>query len=208
MNEAQIQQSDDGSEKVEEHFPQFVISQEQAVRIGRSLPLMIVGRMSYTDKQTFGENLAPDADIKALIGHVASNSSKDPDYLLPDTPLKEAIFRVILANGNEAMTAENISELLTERWAMTAYPRDVTPEVIQRLLESSYTYGIVRVAVPEDEEEEEIIEDVVYQAASNKAQETDGAEADSEEESDTPNEARTESEADTADGADEAASEE
>ena len=185
MNEAQIQQSDDGSENVEQHFPQFVISQEQAVRIGRSLPLMIVGRMSYTDKQTFGENFEPNGDIKALIGHVASNSSKDPDYLLPDTPLKEAIFRVILANGNDAMTAENISELLTERWAMTAYPRDVSPEVIQRLLESSSTYGIVRVAEPE--EEEEIIEDVVYQAASEVGvtggdeDEAESGEADTEE---------------------------
>jgi len=196
MNQAQVQQGDDGSEKDEQHFPQFVISQEQALRIGRSLPLMIVGRMSYTDKQTFGENLDPDADIKALIGHVASNSSKDPDYLLPDTPLKEAIFRVILANGNEAMTAENISELLTERWAMTAYPRDVSPEVIQRLLESSYTYGIVKVAEPEDEEEEEIIEDVVYQPAS-KVEEADGDEEEAEgDEADPEEEADTESEAD------------
>ncbi len=179
INEAQIQQSDDGSENVEQFFPQFVISQEQAVRIGRSLPLMIVGRMSYTDKQTFGENFEPNGNIKALIGHVASNSSKNPDYLLPDTPLKEAIFRVILANGNEAMTAENISELLTERWAMTAYPRDVSPEVIQRLLESSFTYGIVRVADPEVEEEEEIIEDVVYQAVS-EVEETGGDEDEAE----------------------------
>ena len=212
MNEAQIQQGDDGSEKEEQYFPQFVISQEQAVRIGRSLPLMIVGRMSYTDKQTFGENLAPDADIKALIGHVANNSSKDPDYLLPDTPLKEAIFRVILANGNEAMTAENISELLTERWAMTAYPRDVTPEVIQRLLESSYSYGIVRVAEPEDEEEEEIIIDVVYQAES-KVEETDSDEDkaegdDAEEEAATDSEATAADEADAANEADEATSEE
>ena len=208
MNEAQTQQSDDGSEKVEQYFPQFVISQEQAVRLGRSLPLMIVGRMSYTDKQTFGENLEPDADIQALIGHVATNSSNDPDYLLPDTPLKEAIFRVMLANGNEAMTAENISELLAERWAMTAYPRDVSPEVIQRLLESSYSYGIVRVAVPEDEEDEEIIVDVVYQAASNKVEETDGDEDDPEEGAAAADEADTESEADATDESDEEASEE
>ena len=99
-----------------------------------------------------------------------------PDFLLPDTPLKEAIFRVILAHGNEPMTAEDISEILTERWAMTAYPRDVTPQVIQRLLENSETYCIIKVPEPEDEEEEEEV--IVVEAESGPVAElADGDDA-------------------------------
>ncbi len=112
MTEQEVQNSDGNSEDVEEHYAEFVISQEQALESGRSLPLMIIGRMSYADKQAFDEGPDPADDIKELIGRVVDSSSKDPDFLLPDTPLKEAIFRVILANGNEPMTAEDVSELL------------------------------------------------------------------------------------------------
>lgn len=170
MTEQKVQ-----DEASEENIPQFFISQEQALQIGRSLPLMIVGRMSYTDKQAFDQEPDPAADVKELIARVAASSSKDPDFLLPDTPLKEAIFRVILAHGNEPMTAEDISEILTERWAMTAYPRDVTPQVIQRLLENSSTYCIIKVPEPEPEEvEEEVIVEVANSESTSELAEGDG----------------------------------
>ena len=184
MTEEQVQ-----DEVSEEHFPQFLISQEHALQIGRSLPLMIVGRMSYTDKQAFNEEPDPTADVKELIDRVAESSSKDPDFLLPDTPLKEAIFRVILAHGNEPMTAEDISEILTDRWAMTAYPRNVTPPVIQRLLENSNSYCIVKVPEPEDEEEEEILVMEAVPEPISELTEGEDAEAESAEETDGPEEA-------------------
>ena len=42
-----------------------------------------------------------------------------------------------------------------DRWALTAYPRDVSERVIQSLLDSSESYCIVRVPEPEPEESEE-----------------------------------------------------
>lgn len=188
MIEKRVQDGDGGSDEVEEHFPQFVISQEQALQSSRSLPLMIVGRLSNADKQAFEQEPKPEADIKGMIDRISSSSSNEPDYLLPDTPLKEAIFRVLLANRNEPMTAEEISELLSERWAMTAYPRDVSPQVIQRLLENSFTYGIVKVLEPgEEEEEEESFEEPESEPTDELAEDegTDSAdESDSAEETD------------------------
>lgn len=183
MIETNVQNGGSGSGEVEEHYPEFFISQEQAFQTDRSLPLMIVGRMNHADKQAFEDKLDPAGDIKELIDRVVETSSKDPDYLLPDTPLKEAIFRVILANGNEPMTAEDISELLSERWAMTAYPRDVSPQVIQRLLENSLTYGIVKVPEPEEEElEAEAVAEVAEGADADSEDKGDGGEEASEEE--------------------------
>ena len=52
-------------------------------------------------------------------------------------------------------TPDSISEILSEKWAMTAYPRDITPRVIQRLLDNSQAYGIFRILDPEPEEPEE-----------------------------------------------------
>ncbi len=138
-------QNVDSEEEAEQPLPRFYISAEAAKAINRSLPLMLVSRMGYTSRQAFDESPSPDDDVKPYIERIAEVDSKDADYLLPDTPLKEAIFRIILANKNQPMSGEDISEILTERWAMTAYPRDITPEVIQRLLESSGAYCIVQV---------------------------------------------------------------
>ena len=130
----------------------FIISEEHAASIGAALPLMIANRLGYLDRQALEEEPTADSDIQPLIDLIVASSSNDADYLLPDTPLKEALFRVILANGNEPMTAEQISEILNERWAMSAYPRNLSTHVIYRLLENSANYCIVPVQEPEEDE--------------------------------------------------------
>ena len=133
-----------------ESYREFVISEEQAARIGAALPLMIAGRLGYMDRQALEEEPTPDSDIQPYIDLIVASSSHDADYLLPDTPLKEALFRLILANGNQPMTADQISETLTQRWAMSAYPRNLTPHVINRILENSANYCIIPIQDPDD----------------------------------------------------------
>ena len=128
-----------------ESYRLFVISEEHAASNGAALPLMIANRLGYMDKQALEEEPTADADIAPYIDLIVTSSSNDADYLLPDTPLKEALFRIILANGNRPMDADQISEILNERWAMSAYPRNLSPHVINRLLENSANYCIVPV---------------------------------------------------------------
>ena len=135
-----------------ESYPMFVISEEQAARIGAALPLMIAGRLGYMDRQALEEEPTPDSDIQPYIDLIVASSSHDADYLLPDTPLKEALFRLILANGNQPMTADQISQTLTQRWAMSAYPRNLTPHVINRILENSANYCIIPLDSPDENE--------------------------------------------------------
>ena len=130
----------------------FVISEDHAAGIGAALPLMIANRLSYMDRQALEEEPTADSDIAPYIDLIVAGSSNDADDLLPDTPLKEAIFRIILANGNSPMDAEEISRILNERWAMSAYPRNLSPYVINRLLENSANYCIVPVEEPGDDE--------------------------------------------------------
>ena len=70
----------------------------------RHLPLIIADRLGYMDRQALEEEPTPDSDIQPYIDLIVASSSHDADYLLPDTPLKEALFRLILANGNQPMT--------------------------------------------------------------------------------------------------------
>ena len=130
--------------------PKFYILEEQGVKENRALPIMIANRMGYVSRQALDEEPTPQSAIKPYINQIADVDSKEADYLLPDTPLKEAIFRVILGNRNAPMTAGEISEILNEKWAMTAYPRDLTPSVIQRLIENSGSYCIVKLPDEDD----------------------------------------------------------
>jgi len=130
----------------------FVISEEHAASNGAALPLMIANRLGYMDRQALEEEPTANSDIAPYIDLIVNSSSNDADYLLPDTPLKEALFRIILANGNRPMDAEEISGILNERWAMSAYPRSLSPHVINRLLENSANYCIVPVEEPGEDE--------------------------------------------------------
>ena len=135
-----------------ESYHRFVISQEHADGSGTALPIMIANRLGYMDRQALEEEPTANSDVAPYIDLIVASSSHDVDYLLPDTPLKEALFRIILANGNEPMDADEISQILNERWAMSAYPRNLSPHVINRLLENSANYCIVPA---EDENEAE-----------------------------------------------------
>lgn len=145
--------TDDLTQQNEEahSYRPFFISEEHAAGVGAALPLMIANRLGYMDRQALEEEPTADSDIQPLVDLIVASSSNDADYLLPDTPLKEALFRILLANGNEPMTAEQISEILNERWAMSAYPRNLSAHVVNRLLEHSANYCIVPVEEPDEE---------------------------------------------------------
>ena len=132
-------------------YAQYVIDPEAATAIQRSLPMLIASRRCYMDQQADDEISTDDKGLKQYIKRIASHCSKEQDYLLPDTPLKEAIFRVMLSEGNRPIDAKDISGALTSKWAMTRFPRKTSPEVIQRLLSSSANYCVSRIPEPEPE---------------------------------------------------------
>ena len=151
--------------------PRYIIDfSEEKARL-RSLPILIAARRCFACRQA-DEDPTADSDPKKYIKRIAEHCRETSDFLLPDTPLKEAIFRVMLSKRNKEITAEQVSEVLTENWSNTAYPRDITSDVIQRLMDQSDFYCISR--IPEPEPEPEIEEDT----ATAEAEETVEEEAD------------------------------
>ena len=93
-------------------------------------------------QQGFPEEEIVALDPQDFIDQISAHCSQQQDFLLPDTPMKEAVFRVLLAGGNDPMNAQAIGMALAEKWAMTPFPRDTSPRVIQRLLDNSAYYCI------------------------------------------------------------------
>ena len=131
-------ESENAGEEVQ--FTPYFIDSEIAALYGKSLSFIIANRMCWMCRQGWGDVQAILADPSDLMGTIAGHCAAQQDYLLPDTPLREAIFRALLANANAPMTAEKISAVLTEKWVMTPFPRDTSPEVIQRLMDSDAYY--------------------------------------------------------------------
>lgn len=118
------------------------------VEEGNSVSLLISDRRNYLTQQHDTIEEAATADPELLIDQIAGQS-EEADYLLPDTPLKEAVFRVILASRNEPMSADEISAELRRRWTMSAYPRNLSPSVVERLLQNMGSYSIDSILPPE-----------------------------------------------------------
>ena len=144
---------------------------------GSSVSLLISDRRNYLTQQHDTIEEAATADPDLLIDQIAGQS-EEADYLLPDTPLKEAVFRVILAGRNEPISAGEISAELRRRWTMSAYPRNLSPAVVERLLQNMESYSIGSIVPPEPEAEEQGPADDASQA---DAQGIAAAEADTQE---------------------------
>ena len=123
----------------------YFIDAEMAEERRRSLSLMIASRQCYMCQQAVDEEELASAETRDLIDRIVDHCSSANDYLLDDTPLKEAVFRVLLSRGNEPMGADEISADISERLANATNQRDTRPEVIERLLQHSESYCIAPV---------------------------------------------------------------
>jgi len=70
--------------------------------------------------------------------------AKSPDYITPGMPLQESMFRVFLANGNQPLTLDELSNRLHDWRGIDAYHTSVT--VLSRLLRNDQHYGLRSVA--------------------------------------------------------------
>ena len=124
----------------------YAISEDAANELRRSLAAVVCSRQCRECRQERDMEESIAADWRGFMDDIAECCSQKPDYLLPDTPMKEAVFRFLLARRNKPATAEEISDDLSLKWAMTQFQRHTSPGVVKRLLDSArYYYCIAAV---------------------------------------------------------------
>jgi hypothetical protein len=75
-----------------------------------------------------------------LMKAAKSCCSKVPDFITPALPLQESTFRVMLANGNQPLTLEQLGNQLNDRRGIDAYR--TSPLVLSRLMRNDRYYGL------------------------------------------------------------------
>lgn len=118
----------------------YAISEDAANELRRNLSLIACLRQCYTCLQGVETAESASVPLSEFMDNIADCCAEKPDYLLPDTPVKEAVFRFLLARRNKPATVEEISDELSRRWAMTHFPKPTSPSVMRRLLSGVRDY--------------------------------------------------------------------
>jgi len=78
----------------------------------------------------------------ALLSTIKQCCAKRDDYILPNMPLLEMVFRLFLANSNQPLALEEIQEGLEQRLSESAEPRDLSVSKLKRIIDNDRYYGL------------------------------------------------------------------
>jgi len=129
--------------------PKYQIDAKAFDATGRSFAYAVYSRLSTGGKAVVDDGETPAgfgtaAEYMKVMGNVCAN---EPEFLLPGTPITEAVFRLLLANLNKAMTLAEIQSGLTDAWASVIYLKNLSDEGLRRMLEQENEYFIRRAPI-------------------------------------------------------------
>ena len=87
-----------------------------------------------------GDKTSPDV----LIAAVQKCCSGVPDFISKKTPVAEAVFRILLRNGNQPLTLAELGRRLSE--SRGGDPYRSTPELLYRIMKNDRFYGLQELA--------------------------------------------------------------
>jgi hypothetical protein len=108
----------------------------------KSLSLLLHTRIQEikNEKEDFKINKLEDPQI--YLDTLSNLYKKSSSFLEPKTPVKEALFRLFVFNGNKPLTLKQINKNLSENWEMSQFPRDISIEKLGSLIKNVSDYYI------------------------------------------------------------------
>ena len=89
----------------------------------------------------------PAGELEAgdLIQEIQQFQGNSEDFIRPDMPIQEIVFRTLLARGNQPTSLGDLHEELTERWSSPVRPISIEEERLVRVLEADTYYGFAEI---------------------------------------------------------------
>jgi hypothetical protein len=113
----------------------------------RSFTMLASSRLCQASKKK-----KPPKSESALLSTIKQCCSKRDDYIAPNMPLLEMVFRLFLANSNQPLTLEQIQERIEQRLSESAEPRDLSVSKLKRIIDNDRYYGLRPAAADEGQE--------------------------------------------------------
>ncbi|NQW19969.1 MAG: hypothetical protein HQ477_04465 [Chloroflexi bacterium] len=132
-----------------EEEPKYQIDTKAFDTSGRSFEYAVYSRLSKSGKAVIDDGkvtggFGSAVEYMKVMGNICS---KEPDFLLPGTPITEAVFKLLLANANKPMTLDEIQSGLTTAWASVIYLKNLSDDVLRRMMDEDNDYFIKRAIV-------------------------------------------------------------
>ncbi len=106
----------------------------------KSLALILHTRIQEMKKGEIDFNINKIEDPQKYLEVLGSLYKESSSFLAPKTPVKEALFRLFVFNGNKPLTIKQINKHLSELWEMSQFPRDITTSIpmVENLIKVLY----------------------------------------------------------------------
>ena len=127
----------------------FVIDFDSFDKSDLSLNFLIIDKFFETSDRKNMLSLSLNELLKKISEIDKDLDDKSDDHLLkkfvlPGTSLIEAVFRILILNGNKSMSIPEMEENLKIAWATVIYLKSYTKETILEMLLSENEYFIVK----------------------------------------------------------------
>ncbi len=144
----QTEQTEQATAKPVEE-PKYQIDVRAFDASGRSFAYAVYSRLSPGGRAVVDDGKTPGGfgSASEYMKVISNICSKEPDFLLPGTPITEAVFKLLLANTNKAMTLDEIQSGLTTAWASVIYLKNLSDEILRRMLDRENDYFIKRAVI-------------------------------------------------------------
>lgn len=103
----------------------------------RSFPVLA---RNYLCSRCLKQKWGPEIPVARILSTIKDCCSSDPNFVTHKLPIMDAVFRIFLANGNQAITVDELRKELVERLRGDTYR--TSPEILLRLLRNDNHYGI------------------------------------------------------------------
>jgi hypothetical protein len=131
--------------EIEEVEPSYSFSPEVIEALGLSIPLVIGERLCDAALAKLKEDNAwRTMSYKELRKLFKDNCGDQDGYLSPQSPLLETVVRMLLSAKKDSMILSDIHADVSDLWITSPWPRHITVESMQRVLDNGRLYGIVR----------------------------------------------------------------
>ena len=108
----------------------------------KSLALILHTRIQEMKKEKIDFNINKIEEPQKYLEVLGNLYKESSSFLEPKTPVKEALFRLFVFNGNKPLTIKQINKHLSELWEMSQFPRDISIDKLTSLISNTSDYYI------------------------------------------------------------------
>ena len=145
MTMEKVGEQPESGEQAEAPEPRYSVDPAAIEALGRSVSLVIGERLCEAALAKLKE---PDAwrsmSYKELRKLLRENCSDQEGYLSPQHPLLETVARILLTSKADAVALHDLHDEISDLWMTSPWPRHISIESLQRVLDNGLGYGIVR----------------------------------------------------------------